>query len=225
VIILALESSTEQGSVALLQDGQVRTRHWLGQRSHAESLLQEVMALVNEAGIALAALDAIAFGQGPGSFTGLRTACGVAQGLALGADVPVVPVSTLLALAQATQQNRILSTLDARMGQLYLAAFERVEGQWCTRLEPLLCSPDQLPSLPQGKWLPTGSGFEVFEPLCENAWAGQLHPALRGQFPQASAVVELGAQAFAAGHAVAPELALPLYLRDKVAFTSVERQA
>jgi len=222
--ILALESSTEQGSVALLQDGQIRLRHWLGHRTHAESLLQEVMVLVNEAGIALAALDAIAFGQGPGSFTGLRTACGVAQGLALGAGVPVLPVSTLLALAQATQHHRVISTLDARMDQLYLAVYERIEGQWCTRIQPMLCSPDQLPPLPQGQWLPVGSGFEVFEALCEKSWAGQLYPALRGQFPQASAVVELGAQAFAAGHAVDPELALPLYLRDKVALTSAERQ-
>jgi len=182
-----------------------------------------VRNLLSEAGVDQSQLDAIAFGMGPGAFTGLRMACGVAQGMALGLGISVLPISTLLALAQGSGHERVVAALDARMNQIYLAAYESVDGQWVTRIAPCLCNPDQLPRLPEGVWLPVGSGAEVYESTMMKVWPEQLLPLKPGLMPQAMHVATLGVKAFQSGFAVPPEQAAPLYLRDKVALTRAER--
>ncbi len=221
--LLALESATERCSVALWRDGALTSLQGPGHQAHSETLLPMVQKLLSSSEFDMENLDTIAFGVGPGAFTGLRMACGVAQGLALGLGIPVVPVSTLLALAEKSGHERVVATLDARMNQIYLAAYEIVAGRWVTRAAPCLCDPDSVPALPEGLWLPVGSGAEACEVALAKAWPGQLLPVLRGQFPDAIHVATLGVQAFQLHQTVPPEQAVPLYLRDKVALTRAER--
>lgn len=221
--LLALESATEHCSVALWRDGVLSCLEGPAHQAHSETLLPMIQHVLSGAGVAPFQLDAIAFGMGPGAFTGLRMACGVAQGMALGLEIPVVPISTLLALAEGSGHKRVVATLDARMNQLYMAAYESVAGQWVTRISPCLCDPDSLPQLPEGGWLPVGSGAEVCEKALERAWPGQLLPVKPGLIPQAIHVATLAVKAFQSGLAVLPEQAAPLYLRDKVALTRAER--
>ncbi|MHB8353146.1 MAG: tRNA (adenosine(37)-N6)-threonylcarbamoyltransferase complex dimerization subunit type 1 TsaB [Burkholderiales bacterium] len=223
--LLALESATEQCSVALWHGGTLSCIQGPAHRDHSETLLPMVQRLLSEAGVDQSQLDAIAFGMGPGAFTGLRMACGVAQGMALGLGIPVVPISTLLALAEGSGHERVITALDARMNQLYVAAYESVSGQWITRIAPCLCDSDQLPQLPEGIWLPVGSGAEMCRIALIQAWPGQLLPVKAGLIPQAIHVATLGVAAFQSGLAVPPEQAVPLYLRDKVALTRMERAA
>ncbi len=223
LILLALESATEQCTVALWRDGVLTGLEGASHQAHSEALLPMVRKLLAGAGVDLAQLDAIAFGMGPGAFTGLRMACGVAQGMALGLDIPVVPISTLLALAEGSGHKRVVTALDARMNQIYLAAYESMDGQWHTQVAPCLCDPDQLPPLPQGIWQPVGNGAELCEAALRQAWPGQMLPVLPGRMPQALHVATLGVQAYLSNCAVPPEQAAPLYLRDKVALTRAER--
>lgn len=221
--LLALESAAERCSVALWHEGTLSCLEGPAHLAHSEALLPMVRNLLSVAGVHQSQLDAIAFGMGPGAFTGLRMACGVAQGMALGLGIPVVPVSTLLALAQGSGCERVVTALDARMNQIYLAAYESVDGRWVSRIAPCLCSPAQLPPLPEGVWLPVGSGAEACEAALMQAWPGQLLPVKPGLLPQAMHVATLGVRDFQSGLAVPPEQAAPLYLRDKVALTRAER--
>jgi tRNA threonylcarbamoyladenosine biosynthesis protein TsaB len=140
VKILALDTSTENCSAALWLDGAIASREVLAGQRHSELILPMVGELLAEAGIGLRALDGIAFGSGPGSFTGLRIGCGVAQGLAFGADLPVAGICTLLALAQGSGGDRVIGCLDARMGEIYHAVYERSANGWQTIHEPRLCA-------------------------------------------------------------------------------------
>ena len=140
--ILALDTSTEYCSVALWRDGDVDAREALAGRRHSELLLPMVDALLERHGLRLKGLDGIAFGEGPGSFTGLRIGCGVTQGLAFGAGLPVVGVSTLLALAEAARSRRAVCCLDARMGEVYHAAYARSDAGWEAVHVPSLCAPE-----------------------------------------------------------------------------------
>ena len=134
--LLALDTSTEYLSLCLWQDGAVLSRDLLAGQTHSQRVLPMVGEMLSEAGLSLKQLDGIAFGAGPGSFTGLRIGCGVAQGLAFGADLPVVGVSTLFALAQQAESQRVITCLDARMGEVYHAAYERIGTEWRTVCEP-----------------------------------------------------------------------------------------
>src|SRR5450830_1545003 len=138
--ILALETSSELASCALLRDGRLTRRASNGVRTHSQSILPMVQELLSEAGIALADCDAIAFGAGPGSFTGVRTACGVAQGLAYGANLPVLPLVTLEAMAEAcraaTGAVEVLAVLDARMSEVYWAQYRFIDGGWLEVVAP-----------------------------------------------------------------------------------------
>lgn len=220
--ILAIETSTDFGTCALFTDGDIEQRICPAGRPHSETLLPLVRHVMADSGIGFAQLDAIAFGAGPGAFTGLRVACGVAQGLAVGAGLPVVPVCGLEAMAESAGEFRVLSMLDARMGEVYAAAYERraesLELQGEIRVGP----PATLDLPAGGNWLACGNALEAYPDL-----AGRLHaagfPLLPEILPQAAAVARLAAYKLANGAGIDPALAAPIYVRDKVAKTIRER--
>jgi len=222
--LLAIETSTELCSVALLRGEELLADESLAPNQHAEQLAPMIRRLLARANVAVAGLDALAFGQGPGSFTGLRIACGIAQGLAFGAGRPVIPIPSLLALAEQAGAPRVVAALDARMGETYLAAYSRSAGDWESIIEPALFAQDALPPLPGRDWVATGSGFDTFDWL-RAAYAGQVGASVANDLPRAAAVARLAARRLARGEFVAAEDAAPLYLRDKVARTTRERQA
>jgi tRNA threonylcarbamoyladenosine biosynthesis protein TsaB len=225
-IILAIETSSELASCALLNGERVTWRESSGVRTHSQSVLPMVQELLAEAGIALAACDAIAFGAGPGSFTGVRTACGVAQGLAFGAGLPVLPLGTLEAMAEAcrvrTGASEVLAVLDARMGEVYWAQY-RYDNGWQVLAEPALCAPEALEPVPVDGLAACGNGFAAYpDALAARAFA---QGALADIMPHARELAALAATALAQGKAVDAADAQPLYLRNKVAYTFAERQA
>lgn len=226
--ILSLETSTEWCSAALWQDGRVLVREELAGQRHSELILPMIDELLHEAALPLAACDAIAFGAGPGSFTGLRIACGVTQGLAFAADVPVAEIGTLLAVAQASRAERVIACLDARMGEVYVAAYARTDvsvAHWQVVHAPRLCAPIDVPPIVGGGWVGAGSGFGVHEAILHERYASQLTGVHAELHPHAREIAELGAQSVRAGATVPAEAAHPLYLRDRVAQTVSERAA
>ena len=222
--LLAFETATEACSVALWIDGDVRERFELAPRRHAEFALPWADALLREAGIAKSQLDAIAVGRGPGAFTGVRLAIAIAQGIALALERPVVGVSTLAALAMQADGDRVLAAIDARMGEVYLGAFERhADGVRALGAETVV-KPDLAP-VPDGGWACVGTGFAAADGALLRRL--QAAPGLldAAALPHAADVARLAAPAFARGEAVAPERIEPAYLRDNVALTLVQQQA
>jgi tRNA threonylcarbamoyladenosine biosynthesis protein TsaB len=216
--ILALETATEACSAALSLDGEVLERYQIAPRQHAQLILGMMDELLAEAGITLAQLDALAFGRGPGSFIGVRIAAGVAQGIAFAQDLPVVPVSTLAALAQGVDQPRVLAAIDARMHEVYWAAYERDEAGIMQLLgEEALTPADQvvLPSEPDA-WFGAGTGWHDEGPQLARHLP-QVSAYTADAFPHAGSVAHLGEAGFRQGRAVAAEQAQPVYLRDQVA--------
>jgi tRNA threonylcarbamoyladenosine biosynthesis protein TsaB len=221
--ILALDTSTEYCSVALWQDGAVTERCELVGQKHSEILLEMLDRVLQDSGFRIQDMDGIAFGKGPGSFTGVRIACGVAQGLALGADLPVAGICTLQALAEASGKPRVIAALDARMGEIYHAAYEKHDNTWITVSEPCLCKPENAPAVPCNGWFGAGSAFAAYGDILNAHYAGQLQGTDDTAIPQAGAIAALGAIQFAQGRGVDAAQALPLYLRDKVALKTSER--
>ena len=227
--ILAIETSSELASCALLAGDTVFQRSTSGVRTHSQSILPMVQELLGEAGIALADCDAIAFGAGPGSFTGVRTACGVAQGLAFGAKLPVLPLVTLAAMAESCRARtgavEVVTVLDARMNEVYWAQYryDAAAGTWNEVVPPTLAAPDAVAPVAREGLAACGNGFSAYP----DAFAGKdfALDALDDILPHAREMAVLAAPAFAAGHAVPAAQAQPLYLRNKVAYTSAERQA
>lgn len=222
--ILALDTSTEFCSVALLRGEAEFARGEHAGQSHSELILPMVEAVLGEAGLRLRELSGIAFGAGPGSFTGLRIACGVAQGLAFGAGLTVVPIGTLLALAEATGAPRVVACLDARMGEIYHAAYERGTGAWEEVVAANVCKADAAPALPGSGWTGCGSGFAVYPEMLAVRYSAQLARVDAELHPHARALARLARPVLAAGAGVPPDRALPLYVRDKVAFKMHERR-
>jgi len=223
--ILALDTSTEYCSVALWQDGGVDTRETAAGQANSQLLLPMVDELLRQHAVVLKALDGIAFGCGPGSFTGLRIACGVTQGLAFGAGLLVVGVSTLLALAEASRSQHVVCCIDARMGEIYHAAYIRSEGEWRAVHEASLCAPDAAPPLPAGAWTGCGSGFAAHGEALKGRYEGRLAEVRPELYPHAREIARLGAQELERGRGMPAEQALPIYIRDKVALRSDERPA
>ena len=221
--ILALDTSTEYCSLALLLNGETLTREALAGQRHSELILPMLHALLAEAGIQLKALDGIAFGAGPGSFTGLRIACGVVQGLAFGAELPVTGVSTLQALAEASEAPRVIACLDARMGEIYHAAYQKQHGVWHTISEPSLCAPQHAPCLEGSEWVGCGSGFDVYTEALQSGYSGQIKDIMHGVFPHARQIASLAMPVFQQGRGVDASLAAPHYIRNKVALKTNER--
>ncbi|MDP3483577.1 MAG: tRNA (adenosine(37)-N6)-threonylcarbamoyltransferase complex dimerization subunit type 1 TsaB, partial [Sulfuricella sp.] len=190
--ILALDSSTELCSVALWLDGEMLVREELAGQRHSELLLPMVQELLAEAGLDLKALDGIAFGEGPGSFTGLRIGCGVAQGLAFGAGLPVAGVCTLLALADASGAGRVIACLDARMGEVYHGVYEKIEGEWRTLNAPGLSLPPQTPDVAGEHWVGCGNGFAAHGEILRSRYAGLLVEVMPDVLPHAAQIAVLG---------------------------------
>jgi len=210
----ALETSTEWCSVALWRDGEIAAVERRAANRHSDLALPMLERLLAAAGMTAAQLDAVAFGAGPGSFTGLRIACGLAQGLAFAGGIPVIGISTLEAMAEESGADRVVACLDARMREVYYSALEKVAGRWHEVIEARCVSPDAV--RPPGEdWVGCGNGFAVYGNL-------GLARVLPGVHPTAIAVARLAAPRLAAGLGVDAALAAPIYIREKVAFTKAE---
>ncbi len=222
--LLAIETSTEVLSVAVTHEGRVYEHTGVGGAQASAALVPAVMKLLAEAGLQLSQLDAIAFGQGPGSFTGLRTACAVAQGLGFGAGVKLLPVDTLLAVAEDARHRhgvqQVVAVLDARMDEVYAASYDFSESATDgarAATQPALLKPEAV-QVPAG-WALAGNAFHAY---------GARLPADAQRIdalPTAAAMLRLAPHLLSDGLAVAPEMAMPLYIRDKVAQTTAEREA
>jgi len=223
VNLLAVETSSELCSVALLRGTELFVEEALAENRHSELLAPMIRRVLERARLTARQMDAFGFGQGPGSFTGIRIACGIVQGLAFAAGRPVVPVPSLLALAEQSNESRVIAALDARMGEAYLAAYARNGDDWDEVIAPRLADPAGLPPLPGRRWTATGSGFDR-HPWLRDAYRDSVEMRFEGDLPRAGSVVRIAARRFARGAGVAAELAAPLYLRDKVALTSAERK-
>jgi tRNA threonylcarbamoyladenosine biosynthesis protein TsaB len=220
--LLAFDTSTEYLSLAVQSGaGPVLQHEGPGGANASGALIPALMQLLDRAGLAVTQLEAIVFGRGPGSFTGLRTACSVAQGLGFGSGVPVLGVDTLLAVAEEARvgqgAERVVAVLDARMDEVYFAACEYADGRWHPRGEVGLARPEQV-AVPPG-WAIAGNAF--------SAYAARLPvgAARIEALPTASALLRLAPALIAAGHARPAAFAAPLYVRDKVAQTTAERAA
>ncbi len=232
--LLAFDTSTETLSVAVCRDGadgapSVWEHSGAGGAQASSTLIPAIMALLDQAGLRLEELDAIAFGAGPGSFTGLRTACSVAQGLGFGAKVRLLPVDTLLALAEQARQSRtdpaqrfqVLAALDARMDEIYAARYEFHAGAWTLHGDFELLRPEQLALQPG--WVLAGNVAAAYGArlaLPDGSACAVIHA-----LPSAAAMLRLAPELLAAGKALVAEQALPRYIRDKVAQTTQERAA
>ncbi|PSW75332.1 tRNA (adenosine(37)-N6)-threonylcarbamoyltransferase complex dimerization subunit type 1 TsaB [Photobacterium sp. GB-50] len=220
--ILAVDTATENCSVALLMGDEVISRCEYAPREHTTKILPMVDTVLAEAGIKLNQLDALAYGQGPGSFTGVRIGIGIAQGLAFGADLPMVGVSTLAAMAQGTyrvhQADNVLSAIDARMGEIYWGQYQRkTDGDWQIIGAEQVIVPDALVESVQtetGIWLIAGTAWEVYaDTLAKLPFEMQQGSVL---YPDSQDMVHLAKFAFARGESVSAEVASPVYLRDTV---------
>ncbi len=228
--LLAIETSTEACSVALWIDGALRERHEIAPRRHTDLVLPWADDLLAQAGIGKRALDAIAVGRGPGAFTGVRLAVALVQGMALALDIPVLPVSTLAALALPATTDAgtadVLAAIDARMGEVYLGLFRAdadagviaLGGEWMARPgEAVVADGADL-------LVGVGTGFGAAEGLLATRLAPRLRRVDATALPHAADVARLAALAFVRGEAIAADRLEPAYLRDKVALTLAEQQ-
>lgn len=216
--ILALETATDACSVALYRNGEIQERFEPGARRQTERILPLVDELLAEAGVTLAAVDALAFGHGPGAFTGVRVATSVVQGLAFARDLPVAGVSTLAACALAAfdlypHRPRVLAAFDARMGELYLGAYQCGPNDAVPLLADGLFDPDTVPELDGDDWLLAGSGVVYQERIGARVSLAQADGDVA---PRAGAVARLALPMVLAGRVVPAEQAQPVYLRDRV---------
>ena len=229
--VLAFDTATERMSIALSVNGAVFSHESAGGALASATLIPAIMALLTQADVRLGDLDAIAFGRGPGAFTGLRTACSVAQGLAYGAGKPVLPIDTLLIVAEAAragrEEFRVWVTLDARMNEIYAAQYRFTAHAWQVLDAPMLTRVDDL----NQRWQTEAPSVVAGNALTVFGDQLQLHPhpqavtLLPLVMPHAVAMLPLAEALWARGEALDAALALPLYLRDKVAQTTVERDA
>lgn len=225
--LIALETSTRRLSVALWLDGVLIEHYEDVPNGGSELLLPWVIRLMNQASVTFPEIDGVAYGAGPGGFTGLRLACGIAQGLAFGLNRPVIGVSSLEALAleaYAGGCEGLLASLDARMSEVYYAAYMIRDGASETLLAPTVAAPQSVQVPPERNstgWIGCGNGFAVYPDLLKGSVV-----EMRADFwPSASAVAQLAAPRLARGEGLDAGLATPLYVRDKVALTTAERLA
>jgi tRNA threonylcarbamoyladenosine biosynthesis protein TsaB len=219
--LLAIETSTEVLSLGVQCGGQQWLLDATGGAASSRTIVGHVLALLKQAGLEVQDLDGIAFGQGPGSFTGVRTACAIAQGLAYPADIPLVPIGSLLATAEQARVShgcdQVICALDARMGEVYSARYAWVESKWTCIQEPATLRPAALWVPPD--WQAVGNAFEVYK----QEWP-QPHPHLPAT-PVAASLLALAPNLLQAGDALDARDAHPTYVRDRVALKTAERLA
>ena len=219
--LLAIETATDACSCAIYVNGDFRWRKRLAPRQHAELLLPMVYGLLKEAGLRLRDLDGIAFGRGPGSFTGVRIAASVVQGLAFGAGLPVAGVSSLQALAEGVRRQRgeprVLAAFDARMSEVYWAGYVEAAGVMVPVTPEGVFAPESVPvpSAP-GEWFGAGDGWGAYEDVLGQRVGNLIKRSRADLYPDAIDVATLGVLCFERDEALAPEQALPVYLRDTV---------
>lgn len=230
--LLAFDTSTEYLSLAINKNGQRFSYDVLAGQSHSQLILPQIQALLDQAGLQLGEVEGIAFGAGPGSFTGVRIAAGVAQGLGFGANLPVAPIGTLLALAEAAQletnAQKIIACLDARMGEVYHAAYEKTAGTWQVIMEAGLYKPQDVPVIKGEGWVGAGSGWKTYPAQLSQVYADQLGDAPNAiqpdLLPTASAILNLAEPVFLSGQAGPAHDAMPIYIRNRVALKTAERE-
>jgi tRNA threonylcarbamoyladenosine biosynthesis protein TsaB len=220
--LLAIETATSACSAALYVDGDIQERHALAPRQHAALILPMIESLLMAADLKPGQLDAVAFGRGPGSFTGVRIAASVVQGVALGADLPVVAVSTLATLAQGAMREtgaaQVLAALDARMNEVYWATYRAAANRFPELLgEESVCKPEVVDVPAAGNWVGAGSGWENYGSALGARAGERIVRLLPDLEPRALDVASLGADKLSRNETVAPEAAVPVYLRDNVA--------
>lgn len=221
--LLAFEASTRRLSVALWSDGDLLEKHADVPNGGSEHLLPWAHALLAETGLGFGQLDGVAFGAGPGGFTGLRLACGIAQGLAYGIDRPVVPVGSLAALAWASGRGRVLACLDARMNELYLGGYLVSAENAEEIIAPVVGAAMVLPCPAEGGWRGVGDGFRAAGAVLRERMKDVLDDVDAEAFPSASSVAQLAVPILRRGDGIPAVRAGPIYVRDKVALTTAER--
>ncbi|MDD5410759.1 MAG: tRNA (adenosine(37)-N6)-threonylcarbamoyltransferase complex dimerization subunit type 1 TsaB [Methylobacter sp.] len=225
--LLAVETSTEACSAALFIDGEVKERFELAPKEHTKLILPMIDSLMTDAGLKPQQLDALAFSRGPGSFTGVRIATGVIQGIALGADLPVVPVSTLAAIAQDyfdhNEENVAFVAMDARMDEIFWGVYRRDAQGYAELISDEAVTPADAVEFPDLTGVGIGSGWGVYHQELMTRLAGHVSYYEADRLPRAGAIARLGARGFEQGLAVPVEQAMPVYLRDKVAKKESER--
>lgn len=222
--LLAFDTSTEYLSLAIMRDDVLFKYDVLAGQTHSQIILLQIQALLSQATLTLQALDGLAFGAGPGSFTGVRIAAGVAQGLGFGANLPVVGICTLMALAEASGASKVIACLDARMGEVYHAVYVRNTTSWQVIIEPGLYKPEAVPMIVGDDWVGVGSGWSTYGALLAVAYSGQIQSIQPDLLPVASAVLALAQPVFEAGEAKPAEHAMPIYIRNRVALKTAERE-
>lgn len=220
--VLAVETATEACSVALYVNGAVIDRYQLAPRAHSRLILPMMQSLLDEAGVALADLDALAFGCGPGSFTGIRIAAGVTQGAALGADLPITPISTLAALAQEcfvdAEAEYAFPALDARMGDVYWGVYHKTASGFAERKGQEAAVPADGVDVPlEATGIGIGSGWRVYSEALKKRLGQRLVRVAAERYPSAAFVARLAAEGLKNNPGLPADLALPVYLRDTVA--------
>lgn len=223
---LAFDTSTDVLSVAIASDGQFRERHQMVGQRHAELILPTVHSLLAEVSRSLQDVEVIGFGAGPGAFTGLRIACGVAQGLGLALGCPLVPVDAFSAIAEevaSSDEDRVFVAIDARMGEVYAAEVARIDGRWCRTGRAEVGKADSISAPSKGPLVGAGSAFAIHEPALRGRLGSALVRLSPAVTPRAAVILGLLPAALRHGDTIDPADATPFYLRDQVALTIAER--
>jgi len=228
--LLALDTATEACSAALYIDGEINAKFQLAPREHTQLILKMIEDLLAEADMTVASMDAIAFGRGPGSFSGVRIATGVTHGLAFAADLPVIPISTLASIAQSTytkhHTENVLAGIDARMGEIYWGCYQLADYglMKLTGIEQV--STAELMQLPDDKqWCGSGSAWKGYPDQLKQKFGNLLNPILQDYLPHSTSMVQLAAHEFAEGRTVEASQAQPVYLRNDVAKKSAQQKS
>ena len=222
--LLAFDASTEFLSIALRTEQQTYKIDLKAGQTASQLILPQIQTLLDDAQLALTDLNGIAFGAGPGSFTGVRIACGVAQGLAFGANLPVVGVNVLMALAEASGAERVIAASDARMGEAYHSVFVRENNQWIEVQAAGVYKPDLVPAVDGYGWVGVGTAWSVHSEALHTQYANQVASTLPEMTPIAEAILTLATPVFERSEALPAIEAKPVYIRNRVALTSKERE-
>jgi tRNA threonylcarbamoyladenosine biosynthesis protein TsaB len=218
--ILAIETATEACSAALYHQGKTTSKYQVAPQQHANLILFMCDELLREANLLPAQLSAIAFGRGPGSFTGVRIAVAVAQGIGVAHDLPLIPVSSLQALAQAAYQKhhikKVLAGIDARMQEIYWCSFELIDGLMTPVDEEIVAKAEHLPVPDDANWLGAGSAWRSYAPVLQEKFASIVQSFDENLFPSADVLLPYAIKAFAEGEIINAENAVPVYLRTDV---------